>query len=127
MLMPADTEAPDWIAPGTPALVIAGRERCLVTEVSIAKVYKRYFTVSGPPYSDKRFRLDRQTTPSGDSWTPDPVVVPLGSPRAERALAAARRRAMVADAVSACDAWMRSKTRTNRLAAIHALQAVEDE
>lgn len=73
--MSVTTEAPDWITPGTPALVIAGRDGCHVTEVSIAKVYKRYFTVNGHPYGNERFRLD----PSDDAFRGFLGTGPCGS------------------------------------------------
>lgn len=125
--MTTETETPAWVVPGTPVLVIAGRDGMHLTVTSIAKVHKRYFTVDHYIYTDKRFSLDRQEARAGDIWTTNPVVVPVGSPRGREVLAEKRRRVLVRHAETACTKWQRDPTRDNRLAAIAALQAVEDE
>lgn len=124
--MTTNTEVPGWIAPGTPVLVVAGRDGDDVTNTVIARVLKRYFLVAAPHYATAQFSLDRQVHRTKGSWTTDPVVIPLDSDRARKLLEVQRRQRLIRRARDLCVEWQRKQTRETRLAAIAALQAVED-
>ena len=124
--METETETPAWIEPGAPVLVISGRDGQNVARTEIAKVHKRYFTVTHRAYVDSRFSLERQEARSADIWTMNPLVVPVDSPRGREVLEEVRRRRLVRNAEQACTDWLRKQSRDSRLNAIAALQAVED-
>lgn len=115
--------APDWLVPGAKVVVhssYGGTQRASRAEV--AKVAVHSFTVTGSPI---RFRIDDQKH-YDDTTRRLTQVVPEDSPEGQKLLAASRRRMKTKRARDACQEWAREGTRETRLAAIAALQAVED-
>jgi hypothetical protein len=122
-------ERPDWIVPGADVLVVKGFREQTIARTKIAKVYKRYFTVELNWCATDRFDLERQEHRSPGMWTSDVHVYPIDSDKARELIDQARRRRLVSKAREACDRWSRATAgvRELRLAAIAALQAVEDD
>lgn len=119
--------APEWVVNGEPVLVVSGYRDEQITITSVARVYKRYFTVADHPYARSRFDLHRQTRQGDSGWGSGARVVPVNSPDGQRLFTAARRRELVNAADNATQRWERYRTTETRLAAIAALRAVEDE
>lgn len=118
----------DWIVPGAKVLVFSdtppGYSRGIRT-ATIEKVAKKSFTVEG---EHVRFSIDRQEYRPTNSWTASArCVVPLDSDEAKSEMAAAESRSRVIAARSAVKEWERNRTRENRVAAIKALQAIDDD
>ncbi len=118
--------APSWVTPGAPVLVIRGYRAPTITETTINKVHKRYFTVDLRWANDLRFPLDTQTHRTAGTWSCETRVILLDSDEARTMLETQRRRDLVNTALEACDQWRRNRSQDNRVAAIVALQSVED-
>lgn len=121
-------ESTDWITPGAEVLVytdaMPGYSRN-VRFSTIAKVAKKSFTVEG---ENVRFSMDQQEHRPRSSWTASTRrVVPRDSDKAHAEVSAARARGLTLKARAAVEKWERRRTRENRLAAIAALQAVEQD
>lgn len=92
---------------------------------TVAKVAAKSFTLDG---IDQRISLDGLSSKvvgmqySGYRYR----VIPCDSDKAAALYAAEARQAAMGQARMAVDKWQRARTRANRLAAIEALQAVED-
>ena len=87
----------------------------------IERVSAKSFTVNGD-----RYDLDRQSyTPPG-RWPHVTYCVPVGSDKGREIVAEARHRKGVHLAEAAVEKWRRERTRENRLAAIAALQAIDE-
>lgn len=116
---------PDWLAPSAKVVVHAssGYGGDYVRRTTIAKVATHSFTVAG---STMRFRistLDHHEPGWSGRWT---RVHPEDSDLGRRLLAEERVRRLVVTARVACEEWIRTQDGKTRLAAIAALQAVED-
>lgn len=125
------TEAPavpDWIYPGAPVVVYIDNHRRDDPEprdTVVDRVAKLSFTVKALPR--ERFKLADQHSKQGSGWSNwSYVAVPPDSEKAAAVKAAHDRIRRDYRAWSAVDAWRRDRNRHNRLAAIAALQAVED-
>jgi hypothetical protein len=109
------TDAPEWLVPGAPVVVYNRGGTSTPgnpTKTKVNKVATKSFTVEG---STERFQIRRSR-----------VVAPLDSDEARHELSEARKRKLARLAQHACEQWMRSPGEGNRIAAIEALQAVED-
>jgi hypothetical protein len=112
---------PSWLVPGAKVLVMRGQEEKHATQTTIDRVYDQYYTVVG---SHLRFSVDFS---EGDSNNPLLTrVIPLIGDEVRELTVAARQRRLVDKACQACDRWIKSGKRHDRLIAIAALQAVED-
>lgn len=125
------TEAPavpDWIYPGAPVVVYVDslrRDSPEPQDTTVEKVAKLSFTIKSHP-SD-RFKIADQRSRQGDGWHVWWfVVVPADSEEAAEVKATDERFRRVYKAHVAVEDWQRDRTRGNRLAAIAALQEVED-
>lgn len=122
------TESKDWIRPGTKVVVYTygGVSRSESPSVTvIVKVATKSFTVEG---DSLRYSINRQESPrQGGTWGWTRKVTPLESDEARGVLERARHERLMSRARAAVDAWDRQRTRENRLAAIVALQAVEQD
>lgn len=120
--------APDWLVPGAEVVVYSFggvTTSSNVKTTTIAKVNKTTFRVADP--GEPAFRLSTCSVRQGGSWSSwIRQVVPADSETARAELAAERRRTQLMDARHAVDAWSQQLNRETRLAAIAALQAVED-
>jgi hypothetical protein len=119
--------APEWLVPGVEVLVVRGHWDERVTKTTVAKVHKRYFTVDYRMFADCRFSLDRQEHRGPGMWGVTRKVIPLDGDEARSLIDADRRRRLEDQARKACEQWIVSRKRDDRLAAVAALQAVEDE
>jgi hypothetical protein len=127
--MPSEpTNTPDWVQPDAEVLLYTVDQygsRHLV-KTTIKRVNTGSFTVSAQ--QEPRFRLPQCRADTDDSWHRwTRYCVPFDSDAARRELDALRKRKLVVAARYAVEVWLKNKTRDNRLAAIAALQAVEDE
>lgn len=120
---------PDWLTPGAKVIVhrtSTGTSRIKVT--TIAKIATKSFTVADSPARYRLSTLDRHETGTWGAWE---RIIPLDSDEGRELLDRERRRRLVVQARNACDRWMvaraKGSNRELRLAAIAALQAVEDE
>ncbi|MEV8610249.1 hypothetical protein AB0383_20380 [Amycolatopsis sp. NPDC051373] len=122
------TETPDWIKPGTPVVVYVESHRNEDPQprtTTIAKVAKLSFTVEG--FTNARFKIADQRSRQGSTWSFwHYVAVPADSDEASKVKQTTARLKTGYRARDAVDAWRRDRTRENRLAAIAALQAVEE-
>lgn len=119
--------APEWLVPGAPVVLYSegGTSSSRGVQTSrVVKVAKQSFTVESEPH--RRFRIDTCSSRGPGTWDATRYVVPLDSDRARTELEGARRRLLASKARNAVDEWLSKRTRTTRLAAIAALQAVED-
>lgn len=118
----------DWIKPGAEIVVYSrgysGDSHPRRTTVKTRAT--RSFTVEGIP---DRFRLDTMETKTTGTWTSARswVAIAPDSVKAVAMFEAQRKQSLVFGAQVAMDKWERDRTRENRLAAIAALQAVEDD
>lgn len=125
---PADT--PMWLTPGEPVVVIhthfSGGRRHIrnVESVRIHRVATKSFTVTGSSY---RFRIDNQRYNLGGFNRSILTVLPADSAEARLADQTVNNRDRFVVARTAFESWTRDRTRTNRLAAIAALEAVQDD
>ena len=117
-----------WIKPGTPVVIYRKNRRlseAMPIETSIKRLANKSFTVD---WQDIRFNTERLESPrfggSFSSWTYS--VTPAGSELARDLLAAGQVLRVVAHARSAVDQWTKTRSREDRLAAIEALQAIEE-
>lgn len=122
--MSGEAERPEWLVPGAEVVVVHGHYGENVNTTTINTIAKRSFTVSG---SDRRFSIDRQEHRPRDVWSSTWHVYPVESDEGQEFLAAKHQRRIEREARNACDRWMRNRTRENRLAAIAALQAIDEE
>lgn len=122
-------EKPDWLVPGVAVLVVRGWKDDSVVRTTVSKVHKRYFTVDSMSFDGLRFSLDRQQYQSPGAFSSPTRVIPIDSDEAKKLLESARKSRLVRQASHACEQWMKNRTgaRGLRLAAIAALQAVEDD
>lgn len=119
--------APEWLVPGAEVVVIHGRYQDeTVIPTTVARVYKRYFTVAHESFAGGRFSLDRQERRGTGTWAMTTQVLQRGSPEATRYVEASRKRRLLRVAKDACVEWHRNPVRAARVAAIRALEAVED-
>jgi hypothetical protein len=98
-----------------------------VKQTTVATVSAHFFTLIG--HGSTRFRVGTQDHHEAGSWGRFSQVYPLDSDKARSALAAQRRATQIMKARDACDAWSRrssGRSKELRLAAIEALQAVQD-
>jgi len=117
-----------WIKPGT-LVVIYRKHRSLSEampiETSIKRVAGKSFTVD---WQDIRFNTERLESPrfggSFGGWSYS--VTPVDSELACDLLAADQVLRVAAHARSAVDQWTKTRSREDRLAAIDALQASEE-
>ena len=103
----------------TPGVVKAPKVRV------IDRVAAKSFVVQG---LDERFdRTTWETKRRGGAWSSTRYkAVPVDSDEARALFAEQDKSRKVTEAIGAVEAWRRSRTRQNRLAAIDALRAVED-
>lgn len=113
----------DWITPGAEVVTYSTGSNRDVRRQAIEKVAKRSFTVT----DGSRFPIDSLQRHEGGTWGRSVHVVPADSETALEELAGAVRRRLMDDASRAVDEWVRNRTRENRLAAIVALQAIDDD
>lgn len=115
-----------WIQPGVEVVVYNNsRLNPTARRDRVAKVATKSFTTE-KGHKGERFPLDRPERRIGGTWGHQEYVVAADSAtgRAELAKQAARNR--MQRARNAVAGWERNRTRENRLAAIAALQAVDD-
>jgi hypothetical protein len=118
----------DWIKPGADIVVYSrGYSGDRVPRTMTVKTRAaQSFTVEGIP---SRFKLDTLKTKQTSSWssTHSWVATHPDSAKARELFDAERKAHLVYLARTATEKWERDTTRANRLAAIVALQKVEDE
>ena len=116
-----------WIKPGTPVVIYRKNRRpseAVLHKTSIKRVAGKSFTVE---WQDIRFNTERLESPRfGGSFGWSYGVTPAGSELARDLLAADQVLRVAAHARSAVDRWKKTRTREDRLAAIDALQAIEE-
>ncbi len=115
-----------WIVPGAEVVVFSNDHRYpRARRDRIEKIAKKSFTVEdGQP--GERYQLKDACRRTGGAFGYTEEVVPADSEAGQTALTDPIRRNKVGRARNAVTAWERDRTRENRLAAIAALQAVED-
>jgi hypothetical protein len=122
------TESTDWIKPGEKVVTYTygGVSRSENPSVTlIAKVAAKSFTLEN---DSLRYSIDRQESPrQGGTWGWTRKVVPFDSDKAREVLEREKHERRMSRARATVDAWERMRTRENRLAAIAALQAVEQD
>jgi hypothetical protein len=118
--------APSWLVPGVEVLVIRGHREDSVTWTRVARIRGWYFTVEHPSCEDLRFSLDSQEHRSRYMWGSSIRAIQFDSDEARKLWEADRRHRLISCARDACVTWTRYQNRDNRLAAIEALEAVED-
>jgi hypothetical protein len=127
--MTADVARPEWLIPGAKVVAYttggAGTMRRTVV-TTVDKVTSKTFTIVGDP---GRFRIDRMSyeTERGSVWSRTRHVVPLNSPEGQAEVVAENQRRAARRAEAACQKWRQDPTRDNRVAAIAALQAIQNE
>lgn len=117
----------DWIVAGAEVFVYSVGGMSGLTNsrrTRIKKVATKSFSVEAD--NEPRFSVDRQEAREGGEWGWTRRVVPIDSATAREVLAQEHTLRVLNRARNAVDTWRRSVNRTNRLAAITALQAVED-
>lgn len=117
----------DWIVPGAAVVLYSsgGPSRNYnPTHSRIKKVATKSFSVEDD--REPRFDLRSQTARQGGSWGWTRHCVPADSPEAAKVLAAVDRGRKANRARGAVDEWIRVRSRDARLAAIAALEAVQD-
>lgn len=117
----------DWIVAGAEVLVysVGGRSgKTSPRRTRIKKVATKSFSVEAD--SEPRFNLAHQEAREGGEWGWTRRVVPIDSASAREVLAQEHSSRVLNRARNAVDMWRSSVNRTNRLAAIAALQEVED-
>lgn len=125
--MNADT---NWITPGAEVLVytsLGRNESTHPVKTTIKRVAAKSFSVTAE--NEPRFDLEDQRSPQQgrSSWSGHyRRVVPIDSDEAREVIAAENRLRIRNRARKAVDAWIKDRTRDSRLAAIAALEAVED-
>jgi hypothetical protein len=120
-------EKPDWLIPGADVIAcVMGSSADRISRHRIAKVSVHSFTLEG---STTRFRVATQDYREPGSWGRRTRIVPVDSEEGRQLLAGAQRSNVRSRAIKACEEWTRHNTGTRelRLAAITALQAVEDD
>lgn len=122
------TTSPDWIRAGAEVVVYCkGGDRTPPTprRATIDRVSTKSFRLEG---MDDRINIDTQESKRfGSAWTGWTYrVVPIDSDEARTVLA--KERSLEADhrARAAVEKWRSDRTRGNRLAAITALQSIDD-
>lgn len=121
-----NTTDTDWITPGAEIVVYSRRSdgSSHPRKTTVKTRAKQSFTVEG---IGDRFKLDTLETKPTDGWTRRRwVVVHPDSEQARSLFDAARKADLQFKARTTVEAWQKDRTRENRLAAIEALQAVED-
>lgn len=124
-------ERPAWLVPGAEVVVKTTGGygmRTEVTRTTIKNVSTQFFTLNDRDGMVNRFRVgtqDHHETGSGAWWS---KVLPLDSSEARKWLDADRRAKLIAAAMEACEVCARGgiTVRDYRIAAIKALQAIED-
>lgn len=125
--MSTDVDRPEWLIPGAKVIVHrTGTYASHIKTTSIAKIETKSFTVEGSPFRYQIRTLDRHEP---GAWGAREQVIPVDSDEARKLLSDDHRRKLVRKAQSACDRYrcLSVDNREIRLAAIAALQAVEDE
>lgn len=120
------SEKPDWIETGTKVLCYTvGRVDSLrVTE--IAKVASKSFVLTAT--EEGRFRIAKNPSRhEGGTWGWSRCVIPLDSDEARKKIRMSKMKSLRTAANYACRAYIQDATTDNRLAAIAALQAVEED
>lgn len=124
-----DVVRPEWLVPGAEVVVFTAGSPIPrnAKRTTIHRVAAQSFTVDG---SDVRFKLTTQEYHQrsgawGFGWTRR--VVPANSIEGRRELAVESEYRLECAARDACETWTRERTRENRLAAIAALQAIDEE
>lgn len=114
----------EWIVPGAKVVVhshgTAARPAWARAD-HVARVATKSFTLDS---TEGRFSLDRRVRMGGGSWDPAVHVAPFDSDEGRRAIADEERRQRQRKAVGAVDAWRKSQSRADRMAAVAALQAI---
>jgi hypothetical protein len=122
-----EVTAPPWVEVGAKVVLYSiggGNQPRDVKVTTIKSVATKSFAVNAK--NEPRFNLASCKTYVGGPWGHTRCVVAYDSDTGRRELEAARKRRLVYEASVAVGAWRRDGTRENRLAAIAALQAVED-
>lgn len=122
-------ESTDWIVPGAKVVLYYdtyGDKPRHVKATTIAKVAKKSFTVEEP--NEPRFSIETQKAHGGGTWHSwTRCCVPYDSEEAQREFVYVRDMRYMGVARTACETWLRSRTRENRLAAITALQRIPND
>ena len=116
-----------WIKPGT-SVVIYRKNRQLSDayphKTTVKRVANKSFTVD---WQDIRFNTEKLESPRfGGSFGWSYSVTPVDSELARDLLAADQVLRVAAHARTAVDRWTKTRSREDRLAAIEALQAIEE-
>jgi hypothetical protein len=116
-----------WIRTGVPVIVYTKNRQLSEArprKTTIKRVAGKSFTVE---WQNLRFNTERLDTPrSGGSFGWSYSVTPVGSELARDLLAADQVLQAIAHARTAVDRWTKTRSREDRLAAIAALQAIEE-
>lgn len=125
--MVENVDKPDWIATGTKVLCYTrGRAIGTLKITEIGKVAKQSFILADE--REGRFRITREPSRhEGGTWGWTRCVIPLDSDTARRLLREKNLSGQRQQARNACDKYARNQTKENRLTAIAALQAVEED
>jgi hypothetical protein len=115
---------PDWLVPGHEVITNGGTFQSRITRTNVDKVASHTFTLVG---SHLRFRIKDLSYHEPGTWGRIIRVLPAESPEARKLIEEDRRRKLVLRAQKAVEDWSKRGTRELRLAAIAALQAVEDD
>lgn len=119
----------DWIKPDAPVVIYReqhGKPESLLCETTIKRVAAKSFTINGRWYY--RFDMETQRTKQESfGWHYYRYVAVRPEAEVVQELRDAQRREQLKiRANDAVEAWQKDRSRGNRLAAIEALQAVED-
>lgn len=124
----SDVEKPDWLVEGAKVLAYSmggatTPESPRVTAVK--KIATASFTLEHA--QEPRFRLQSLTAHVGGTWGHTRTVVSLESDAAREVIQREKDRRRMVAARNAVDKWQMKRTHETRLAAIAALQAIEQD
>jgi hypothetical protein len=123
-----DIEVPSWLVEGAEVLAYSpyssGTHRPAITKIK--KISTKSFTLDAE--GEPRYSLADQSHVSREAWSSNVRnVVPLDSDQARVEIRREKELRRVKKADSAVDEWRRKHTWESRLAAIAALQAIEND
>ncbi len=117
---------PEWLVPGADVLCFSSVRNHHPVITTVAKVATQSFTVTAE--GEPRFRINRCQARTGSDWNASwRRVIPLDSDHARAILASHEGKSRENRARAAVDDWVRKRNRDTRLAAIAALQAIDND
>jgi hypothetical protein len=124
--VPDDVQIPNWLVPGAEVMVYDDKHHApYAVRTTVKKVATKSFSVTDD--RQPRFPIKTLAAWMGGAWGWHRRVAPIDSDEARAALLRVDHARLMSAATLAVDTWERARTRENRLAAIAALQAVEND